>query len=219
MKLEILNNPLILSNNPENTLRALKNLKVKDCVKKTSITPEFILSQLPASYSRYSLERIINIDSHPLSPKLANLLSELNRTTPYFCHYFGIIYVPHYSNLNNDSIYFIKENSPKFQEFLANLGNLTKIKEPISDIGIMRKDLLRQVFFHISTLMQHTAETIKKQMKETNVVIIWNEGKELNETALRQMNDKVVIVIAGLKKEYYKVKTYAVCLILNVVCT
>ena len=216
------------SDNTFELINSLSNPKEESkSISVSNISPGFILSNLPANYTRFSIEGIISYPV-PISFELDQLLTELNDTNPYFCHCMGILYVSPNNNLSMKEIYSERTASPKFNKFLSQLGALIKVetasksdyigKLPRSGAdglyGILWKDRLMRVFFYVNTLMQYTngpkedqIEKIKEYVKGNNIVIVWNESLSgpLSRSLLKQINKNIVIVITPLNHDLYKI--------------
>lgn len=137
--------------------------------------------------------------------------------------------------MNEKAFYSVKACSNRFAVFLSKLGSLIDITKCCKSYflggfpktgedglyGIVWRDSLMQVFFHVNTLMQHITDVgvganlpkdeiifqkIKKYIDQENVVIIWNEtDQEIPEDYLKLNKVDIFIIIKPLVTPYCKI--------------
>lgn len=151
--------------------------------------------------------------------------------------------------MKEEAFYSVKNCSKRFADFLSGLGCLINIKQCCNSYflgglpktgadglyGILWRDKLMQVFFHVNTLMQHidietnlstNNETsvlsgnltneeidkeqiiskIKKYINNDNAVILWNEsGEEIQQEYLKSNKVDIFIIIKPLVTNYCQI--------------
>lgn len=142
-------------------------------------------------------------------------------------------------NLAEKHFIIVVNSSKRFDQFLSNIGFLINIKDCPPNFyigempkngedglyGILWRDELSQVFFHVNNLMQSSFPNPDKQklnedqlkdlackkifrhITNDNVAILWNEsGKEIPEAFIKNNNIEIMIIITPQVTEFCAVK-------------
>jgi len=189
-----------------------------------NISPEFLLANSPlANFCRIN-EKTTGWEPVEMNAEFGNLLEDLDEIPVFDTYSIAILYVPSNSQISEQSIYSVKDFSIRFEQFLSEIGSFISIKDCCDSYhlgglpkngadglyGIIWRDELSQIFFHVNVLMQHIDENANKYRNLRGVVNSEEEAmvtkliSNVGSTKLEEIDQKPLSIEE--KQELIKVK-------------
>ncbi len=142
-----------------------------------AINPEYLLSTLPFALYNRTNEKLAGWEPLDAGPDVQGLVESLDEVPAYCTHNVGVVYIPKDCDpLDLSAVYSVRTGSERFQRFLSELGTLVSIKDCAASyhlggmprngadglFGVVWRDEISQVFFHVNTLMQYIERNANK---------------------------------------------------------